>query len=127
MKKNNIQIHEFDPVIYPYRLWVCVADDLGPIKERFLTNKEKEIEGDFASFKAMAISAIEREDRHSHGVVIVFKKKEYASNGIIAHECYHATQSLWESIQETYPSEEATAYLLQWFVECCHGLNLKGK
>ena len=116
---NKLQIHEFDPVIYPYRLWVCVTDSLEPIKERFLTDKQKEIEGDFDSFKAFAISVIEKSDKYSHGVVIVFKKKEYMTSGLIAHECYHATQSLWESIQETYPSEEATAYLLQWFVERC--------
>ena len=117
MKK--IQIHQFEQPIYPYNLWVCISGELTPIKERFLNDEGKEIEGDIKNFRAVTINAITKEDPHDNGVIIVFKHKKYLTTSVVAHESYHASQSFWEHIGETYPSEEATAYLIGWIAECC--------
>lgn len=116
---NKVTIHEFDPVIYPYKFWVAISDNVEKLQEHFIHKNGKELEGDI-SFNMGVTCDVTSKIRPKHkGVLIIFTKKKYITPDIIAHEAYHASQSIFEYIQETYPSEEATAYLIGWIAGCC--------
>lgn len=116
--KKPTQIHQFDPVIYPFKFWVAVTDKIETLQDRFTDNKKKELEGDISKHKAVACNVISKDDTGYNWVLVVFTHKTYMTPDVMAHEAYHASQTLWEYIQEEHPSEEATAYLIGWFVDC---------
>ena len=117
MKSNPI-IHQFDPVIYPYKLWVTISNKMSTLQEKFLADDNKEMEGTLINSKARTCAVILKEYPKQYGAVIVFTDKKNLTPSIMAHEAYHAVKFLWEYIGETYPSEEATSYLLGWIVNC---------
>ncbi len=117
---NNPKIYNFDPVIYPYKLWVIITNDIKNVQKYFLNYNKEEIDGDLLNCKGCSIDVVLKEDRNIRGVLITFESKKEMTPGLMAHESYHAAISIWEYIEETNPSEEAFAYLLKWIVECCN-------
>ena len=112
-----VKIHEFSSSIYPYKLWITISPELEPLKEKFLDYKGKEMEGDLLGSKARTCDVVQKETMW-RGAVIVFTHKTHLIPSVMAHEAYHATRFVWEYIGENYPGEEATAYLIEWIVDC---------
>jgi len=119
MKKETI-IHEFDPVIYPVKIWVCISPNLEDLKIRF---KEK------SSGKDLSFDAIDECDAFSYfvksketnknGILISFLGKKYCHAGNITHESTHAAMDIFDHIEEKETGGEAYAYLVGWIAECC--------
>lgn len=118
MKKKAI-IHQFDPVIYPFKLWICISEDLTASTDRFFDAKT---ESDFVfentkRYAAMTLPVIEKKENF-YGVLVLYKKKKYCTVKNIAHEASHAAKSFFEHIGADISAHEPFEYLIGWIAEC---------
>lgn len=120
MAKKTI-FREFDPVIYPFKFWVIINEDLSIISERFLATDMGEIDfSDTELTPALTIPVFERKGIYRrYGIVIGFREKRDINMRNVAHECSHATKRIFEHIGADPSAHETYEYLLGWFADCC--------
>ena len=115
---NKIIFHEFDPVIYPLKLWVVKNPTNEVIKERFIHYDGEKIEDDFRKISAAAVynTVLLNVETDNFGILVSIK------NGLTvkytAHEATHAARFMWDWLREREPAIEADAYLVGWIAEC---------
>ena len=108
-------IHEFDPVIFPFKLWIEIG------KETFTT--------DFSLFQDDGILVVSTNNRartycvyrnsdQKVGILIYSPKKKYMDINTIAHEARHAGDMLFELIGDEPQHSEPAAYFTGWVAEC---------
>ena len=123
--KKKVIIHEFDPVIYPRKLWVVATSKMTAITDRFL---DKESKGEMVYINGDHFSAITQKVSEKgsgrHGVIIVFVTKKEMTTKLIAHESTHAARYIWNELGEDETGTEANAYLVGWIAECCEKVKL---
>jgi hypothetical protein len=125
---KKVIIHQFDPVIYPIRLWVVTKynGDESALKERFVHLLDRK-ELNFSiinQHEAVTYDVEEREDRKK-GVLIVLSNIKYYKVKTIAHESTHAARSIWDHLGEgNGVGEEANAYLVGWIAGCIERVKL---
>ena len=120
--QKPVQIHQFDPVIYPVKLWVSFTKNLVPIADRFKQINNKEFDSEFKDYlDAFAQPVIEKETG-LYGIIVVFRDKK-VSTSLMAHEAAHVNQLIWTRINEDTVGMEAEAYLLEWVVDCLDQVN----
>lgn len=127
---KKVIVHEFDPVIYPYKIWICISNDLDNACEMFF---DMETDKDFiftdesnsSKYAAMALPAIKKDGRYC-GTLIPFKSKKEMSMKNIAHESSHAAKQLFEYIGADIKQHEPFEYVVGWIAECCEKV-LKNK
>ena len=111
-------IHEFDPIIYPCKLWVAIRPTKSELSDRFeWMDNYKPVEVDFKDHDGMA-GLVRDVNSRLVGVLIVFDCKKSCTVGTIAHESAHAADEIWKRIGETEYGCEANAYLVGWIAEC---------
>jgi hypothetical protein len=112
-----MKIHEFDPVIYPCKLWVTkeLTDELDDIFEMFPEDGETNIPIELAG--AMTFSVKNRET-NDLGFLVAFKSAKRMTVNIIAHEARHVGDMLFERIGEDPQHSEPAAYFTGWVAEC---------
>jgi hypothetical protein len=122
MKKT--QIHQFDPVIYPFKLWVTCTDKYTPLNNRFCYAKSSEDlnRNVFETYEAVTFYIKEREKGGGFGCLVAFTSKEYFNISNMAHEASHVVDYLFEHIGEKNIGEESRAYLMGWVVDCMNQL-----
>ena len=117
---KNTVVHEFDPVIYPYKLWVIVGKSNTMITEMFFDYDGEPIE-DLTSYinKVDAfVMPVCSQDCGSYGVVVCFRSKKSMTASTIAHEASHASKYLFDHIRADVSAHEPFEYVLGWMVEC---------
>lgn len=121
-----VQFHEFDPVLFPVKLWVVITDNEDVVNERFFAfPDDKKIDVDFEHVNACSIMVRNKETKKI-GSLIVFSKREDITTKIIAHESTHSARDIWFHLGEEHTGFEADAYLVGWIAECCETVkNLK--
>lgn len=123
--KQKVLIHQFDPVIYPFKLWVCITDNLSAISERFNeypSGNEFEVTN---TEKMLAFTQnVQQKSDGLVGSIIVFKKKKDCITRLIAHESTHAARMLWDHVGERESGMEADAYLVGWIADCIEKVRL---
>ena len=127
---TKVIVHEFDPVIYPYKIWIAVSNNLNTACEMFLdADTDKDFifsDGDNGNkYAAMALPAIKKDGRYC-GTLIPFKSKKEMSVRNIAHESSHAAKQLFEYIGADTRPHEPFEYIVGWIAECCEKV-LKNK
>lgn len=125
MKKKEATIHQFDPVIYPYKIWVVVSDSLNILKENFLErdNQEMQFIGEDSKYEAMCCDVkIKKEGKF--GSVILFKNKRLMDVKNISHESVHAAKNLFEHIGANIKPSEPFEYLVGWIAGCIEKVKL---
>jgi hypothetical protein len=118
MKKTLI--HQFDPVIYPFKLWVTCTDKYHTLNERFYHahNREDLNKDVFDTHEATCFMVKERVDNGKFGCLVAFTEREYFNIKNIAHEASHVVDFLFTHISEDNPGDEAKAYFMGWVVDC---------
>lgn len=117
MKKEII--HQFDPVIYPVKLWVTITENLEGIAERFDQHPSgKKFNTSDASFLEAFVTQVTQKQYGYVGFLIIFRKRKYCSIKTIAHEATHVARLLWDHINEGNTGTEADAYLVGWIADC---------
>ena len=112
-------IHQFDPQIYPVKLWVSITSNLSAIEERFVdfpSGDRMEL-GETEDFRAFTQKVAQKEDGVI-GVIVVFKLRKYCVISTISHEATHVARLVWEHLREGETGMEADAYLVGWICEC---------
>ena len=113
-----VQIHQFDPVIYPFELWVAVTDNIAVLNERFCRMNGADLDTKLNDYKAVTYYVKEREGNLYKGALVVFTEERWMTIETIAHESVHVARRCWECIGEDILGEEADAYLVGWVAKC---------
>ena len=122
-----MQLNSFNPIIYPFKLWVIVDNNPENLSKYFLNYDESPITDlnkviDY--FDAFTLAVMNKKDMNL-GVVIFFTSKEKMTVKNIAHECSHATKILFEHIGAEITQDETFEYALGWMAECCEQVKLQ--
>ena len=121
--QKPIQIHQFDPVIYPVKLFVVKNSTQEVIHENFQLpngdslNTDRHIGGYAFTYNRI----VENKKTAKWGVLIRLFGKQTAS--VMAHEATHAARVIWDWLGENITGAEADAYLVQWIVDCLDQVN----
>ena len=120
--QKPVQIHQFDPVIYPVKLWVSFTKDLTPIADRFKQTDNKEFDSEFKDCLDAFTQPVIEKETGLYGIIVVFRNKKVSAS-LMAHEAAHVNQLIWTTINEDTIGMEAEAYLLEWVVDCLDQVN----
>jgi hypothetical protein len=124
MIEKKVLIHQFDPVLYPVKIWITITKDMEGLKERFEYPSGKEfnvsITEEFNAFTELVVCKQTRKV----GCIISFESTKVCTTKIIAHEATHAARFLWNRIGEVDTGVEADAYLVGWIAECIEEVKL---
>nr|DAS34892.1 MAG TPA: protein of unknown function (DUF4157) [Caudoviricetes sp.] len=116
-----MNIQSFDPVIYPFKLWICIANDFSDIESAFYNYDGTEISNlkdDVSNCEAFTIKVMDKQ-YNSYGALIVFRSKKRMSYEIIAHECSHAAKYLCDHCGIEIDTHEPFEYVIGWMAKCC--------
>lgn len=124
MTRKICRIHQFDPVLYPFKIWIVITTDLRTIAERFIDHPSGKDFGTDAENMIAFTQKVKQKSDGFVGAIIVFKKHSDCITKHIAHESTHAARLLWSYIGEENTGTEADAYLVGWIAECCENVRL---
>lgn len=122
------RIHEFDPVIYPTRLWVAISPDFRSIDRDFycldnngevVDDPKKDYDGHTSAIATTFLVA-HRKSGWKGCLVAVWKRKECGA-GICAHEGTHVVDWIDGELGlggHSFDDGEPRAYLTQWVANC---------
>lgn len=114
------KIYEFDPVIYPYNLWIVLDENPNLIPSIFNEYSGKPIESidaDTKGLEAFTMPVI-RKDSPIFGVIIFFRSKESMTFELVAHESSHAAKYLFEHIGANVAEHETFEFVVGWIANC---------
>lgn len=103
--------YEYDPVIYPRKLWVHIGKDLEEvIKSEFENAEPPEKE---YKYKGITYDDVVRKSDGKYGILVSFQLPKDMTMGVCAHEASHACDDIEKAIGMEHGGE-ASAYLLGW-------------
>lgn len=111
-------IKEFDPLIYPRKLWISIDATQEELKEYFNTDVEPLDDTNIAiagsCHKELA------DGKTFGGILIQFQDVKNNPKGIITHESFHAACDIFDYIGAFVDSknQEPFAYLAGWVSKC---------
>lgn len=106
-----IGYYEYDPVIYPRKLWVYTGDRLSEVCDTFEDLvPEKEYVG-------ITYEETVRKQDNAVGILVAFDSISHMSIDNIAHEASHVMDFM-ESALGIDHGGESSAYLLGWVAKC---------
>lgn len=112
-------VYEFDPVIYPRRLYIAVTTD--QLKKRFDGVCEWE-----DSFNAV-VENVNDNQKGLGGVLMRFHCIGEMTAEIMAHESVHAACNILDYVGSKVETnnQEHLAYLVGWIAKCCEEVKNK--
>jgi hypothetical protein len=117
--EKKVKIHQFDPEIFPFKLWIAITTNTEVLPERFIGIKYRgNIFDNSLDGREAVTFYVEEKSSTYKGVLIVFSNKQYCTVKTIAHEATHAARFLWDHLGESPTGEEADAYLVGWIAKC---------
>ena len=124
-----MKIHEFDPVIYPRKLWIVVTNNPQVIKDNF--EYDSDPENFFGGGHAAMVISCSQKETNLIGVCICFTKHKHLTTKNIAHESVHAASYMFSACNMSMGFEDGKdehyAYLVGWIAECCEKVKLNKK
>lgn len=109
------KIHEYDPEIYPRKLWVAVGVPYVVIKDMF-----ENVEPMDESADACVDHTQRLKPDVKGGVLIRFENRKALTQANITHEATHAAMEIFHYVG-AYPdpkNQEPFAYLCGWIAKC---------
>lgn len=106
-----MKIHEFDPLIYPRKLWVVVGTDT--FSDRFEGVSEWDDTAD------AIVDCVYDKQRDLGGVLVRFKSKKSMTISTISHESLHIAMNIFDYIgaKADPMNQEPLAYLVGWIAD----------
>lgn len=113
----KFQIHQFEPTIYPRKLWVAKGGSFKDIERAFYIEECKEVEDMIKSCKAITFRASIK-DGAWLGVVVYLNHKMSVMD--IAHEALHVSSFILSDVgvKGDFCNDEAQAYLVGFSADC---------
>lgn len=124
--KKEVLVYEYDPKIYPRKLFVMKGCEIKDIKERFSMRDDEEIETEIEKGSEPALRVfpmVKIKDTGAYGeLVVVFVEPEYVSCGMISHEAFHVAMDILGELGVMFhaDNQEPIAYMVEWAAECIH-------
>lgn len=119
MEKAPPVMHEFDPEIYPVRLWVCISNDMKVLNKWFVNaTNGNELNTMHKANGAAVTQYVINKESGNYGAVILILSRKLLGYETVAHESSHAASIIWRHIGESEWGEEANAYLIGWIAQC---------
>lgn len=138
--RKRYNIDEYDPKLYPRKLWVTT--DINKLDKEFIfidteDNEEnisiyREILQDYEQNKSIAITcAVMNVANNELGVLVVLMNVDKVDTEVIAHESVHVADYFYEQLglysQDFSKGNEAYAYLVGWSAGCISNTLIKNK
>lgn len=120
-------IFEFNPTIYPRRLWVVKCEDLEFIKSKFCHRNGEELElfeEDEDNFPVCTtFRSVQEKETGNFGVLVCIYGRMHI--GHISHEAYHIASEIFRDIgaEHDIDNQEPAAYLIGWCARCITSAN----
>lgn len=115
---SKTQIHEFNPEIYPRKVWIVKGGRLEVLKDYFCKRDMSDIhfEGQYEGF----VDSVLRREDGMYGELIWFPKANAMPIGHIAHEATHVAVDIFDDCGCRIDAEnqEPFAYLVGWIAKC---------
>lgn len=111
-----MSIYQFDPQIYPRKLWVSVEASTEELQERF---GKEDIKGFDDSYYAETM-AVQQKEPLLGGVLVRFQDLKAMTPENIAHEASHAAIEIFDycDCRIDVDNPEPFTYLVGWIVRC---------
>lgn len=116
-----MKVYEFNPVIYPFKLWIVVEKTPEGIPEHFLGHDNLPIVNvvqDTKKLAAFTMIAVKKENKH-RGALMYFRSRRMMDFELVAHESSHAAKFLFDHIGAEIKDHEPFEYALGWIAGCC--------
>ena len=112
-------IKQFDPQIYPRKLWVVIEPDMGKLMSRFGGLEKDELEDE--TWDAMT-AHVYNKNKNIGGLMVIFKNSECLTSSNITHESIHVAMDILDyvGVKIDYDNQEPLAYLAGWVTECVY-------
>lgn len=128
------QIHQFDPVIYPCRIWVGINPTFEQVSEMFygLNSDMERIDIEVDQFNlnrfivARTHTVASKKDGWI-GLYVAIAKPKMMTAKFIAHEACHCADFICETfgvMSRKFDDGEAYAYLVGWIADCIEKVKL---
>jgi len=111
----SVQIHEFDPQIYPRLLWVTVGAPYEVIKDMF-----EDVEPMPENANAQVDYTRQMKPDVKGGVLVRFANRKAMTTDTIAHEASHIAVGIFDYIEAPIDirHQEPFSYLCGWIAGC---------
>lgn len=119
--KEKVHIFEYSPELYPVLLYITFDNNLKSILDNFEDVDKKPLIAEWGDDTTVAITwrILKYKETGSNSILITFRDNTKKDYEIMAHECSHAADHVWQLLGESGVSGEANAYLVQWLMKCC--------
>lgn len=113
------RIYQFDPGVYPRKIWIVIGWTEEDMKEEFDDNvpedEHMELEGTLAITTRSVLKSTD-----DYGVRIWFRSLKDMTVFTMAHEAVHVADMIWDDLglcQEETACNEHYAYFIGWVVK----------
>jgi len=117
--ENKIQIHQFDPVIYPFKIWITIGITDFQLKSNFCNLDYSEISYNLSKDSHAFTDDVRHKETRYVGALINFENKKQITMNNVAHEASHAAKMLFEYIGADIRQHEPFEYVIGWIADCC--------
>lgn len=114
------KIYEFDPVIYPRKLWITYEATNEELNKMFpYGDSDGRRFEDEKQYYGITYKTADKENKG--GVLIRFESKDAMTPWNITHEVIHAAGFIckYVGIEPDFENDEAFTYLATWIAKCC--------
>ena len=138
MEKDKGKMFEFDPVIYPGRLWVSIDPSFDDIaKDFYLLDDNDEVCDELvvrslydkhAGSVATTFTVVHKESCWKGCLVAIWQKRN-SGVGVCSHEATHVYDYFAQELGlecQGFSNSEPKAYFVQWVANCIYDV-VKGK
>lgn len=109
-------IREFDPLIYPRKIWVYIGKDYEEVKDYFQDSDIKNMPDQTLGY----VQNTHRKETNMGGILIWFRSKKEIDASTITHESLHSALEIFDFIggKVDNQNQEYICYLAGWIAEC---------
>ena len=112
--------YEYDPVIYPRKLWVHIGDDFKELAPKAFCNIVVDENKDYYGVE---YGEVIRKSDDKYGILVSFPKRKDMTMDICVHEASHVCDDL-EKATGLEHGGESSAYLIGWIASCINNARL---
>lgn len=119
-------IHEFNPTIYPRKLWVVKGVDSEFIKGKFCHRNGEDLDLFDDDDNPPVCSTFKNiQEKHSGDFGVLVYIYGQMNVGHISHEAYHVASDIFRDIgaEHDIDNQEPAAYLIGWCAKCIAAVN----
>ena len=120
IKKKILGYFEYDPVIYPRKLWVHIGYDLKELAPKAFYNVVIDENKDY---RGVEYGEVVRKSDDKYGILVSFPNRKYMTMDVCAHEASHVCDDL-EKATGLEHGGESSAYLIGWIASCINNARL---